>query len=82
MFVILICPCVYLYKISISEMFAKISLKSGSIHNIIKNAIDIIPAIIWFSVMLDASSPNDMYARQNRKNPNNVVSAVEMCGIP
>ena len=66
----------------INESPDRLSLKSGNTHVIIKNPIDIIPAIIWFSVILDANIPNDIYDMQNSKNPNIVANAVVICGIP
>ena len=44
--------------------------------------IDIIPDIIWFSVMLDVSIPKDIYDITNSKNPSNVANVVVNFGIP
>ena len=71
-----------LSNILISDNGSSIVLKFGKNHVIIKNAIVTTPAIIWFSVMLDANIPNDMYAILNIKNPSNVTSIVCMCGVP
>ena len=49
---------------------------------LLKIRIVITPAIIWFSVMLDANIPNDMYAMLSMKNPNSVTIAVCICGAP
>lgn len=72
---------------NLSNMFIKEKddsalLKFGKNHDIIKNPIVITPAIIWFSVMLDANIPNDIYAILSIKNPNRVTSTVCMCGVP
>ena len=56
--------------------------KFGKNHVIMKNPIVTTPAIIWFSVILDANIPNDTYAILNKKNPSNVTSAVCTCGVP
>ena len=44
--------------------------------------IDIIPDIIWFSVMLDVSIPKDIYDITNSKNPSNVANVVVNFGTP
>ena len=54
-----ICPDGNLLNIFISEKASKLLLKFGINHVAIKNPIVIIPAIIWFSVKLDANIPND-----------------------
>ena len=45
-----------------------------------KNTNVIIYAIIGWSVMLEANSPNDTYAIVNNINPNSVVPRVDMSG--
>ena len=47
-----------------------------------KNANVIIYAIIGWPVILDANSPNDIYAIVNNINPNNVVPKVDIFGVP
>jgi len=54
----------------------------GKNHNRMDVAIVMTPAMIWFSVMLDAKVPSAMYAIPNSKKPNRVVSAVDRCGSP
>ena len=71
-----------LLNIFINDSGSNIVLKFGKNHVIIKNPIVITPAIIWFSVILDANIPNDMYAMLSIKNPNSVISAVCICGVP
>ena len=55
-----ICPYTNFENKFIKDKLAKISLKLGKNHDDIKNPIVIIPAIIWFSVRLDASIPNEI----------------------
>lgn len=66
----------------INDSGSNIVLKFGKNHVIMKNPIVITPAIIWFSVMLDANIPNDMYAMLSMKKPSSVTIAVCMCGAP
>lgn len=42
----------------------------------------ITPAIIWFSVKLEANIPKEIYAIAKSKNPNIVTNAVTNCGCP
>ena len=64
------------------EKLSKLELKFGNIHVITKNPIDIIAAIIWFSVRLDANIPNEIYTITNNKNPNKVPIVVANSGTP
>ena len=57
---ILICPWGKLVNKFINEKFVNMLLKFGKNHVNIKNPIVITPAIIWFSVILDASIPNEI----------------------
>ena len=66
----------------INENVESVLLMFGKNHVIMKNPIVSIPAIIWFSVMLDANIPNEIYAMLSNKNPNNVTNAVCICGVP
>ena len=65
-----------LSNILINESGVSISLKFGKNHVMIKNPMVITPAIIWFSVILDANIPNDMYAILSMKKPNRVTITV------
>ena len=58
------------------EKLSKLELNSGKTQVIMKNPIEIIPAIIWFSVKLDVNIPNDIYDITNNKNPSNVANVV------
>ena len=64
------------------EKLSKLELNSGKTQVIMKNPIEIIPAIIWFSVKLDVNIPNDIYDITNNKNPNNVANVVVNFGTP
>ena len=64
------------------EKLSKLELNSGKTQVIMKNPIEIIPAIIWFSVKLDVNIPNDIYDITNNKNPNNVANVVFNFGTP
>ena len=64
------------------EKLSKFELNSGKTHVIMKNPIEIIPAIIWFSVKLDVNIPNEIYDITNNKNPSNVANVVVNFGIP
>ncbi len=79
---IAISPDGNLLNMFISDSGSNIVLKFGKNHVIIKNPIVITPAIIWFSVILDANIPNDMYAMLSMKNPSSVTIAVCICGAP
>ena len=79
---IAISPDGNLLNMFISDNGSNIVLKFGKNHVIIKNPIVITPAIIWFSVILDANIPNDMYAILSIKNPSRVTNTVCICGVP
>ena len=64
------------------EKLSKFELNSGKTHVIMKNPIEIIPAIIWFSVKLDVNIPNEIYYITNNKNPSNVANVVVNFGTP
>lgn len=51
-------------------------------RQLIKNPIVITPAIIWFSVILDANIPKEIYDIASNKNPSIVAKAVVICGTP
>ena len=55
-----ICPVGNLENILINEKFVNMLLNCGKNHVSIKNHIVITPAIIWFSVILDANIPKDI----------------------
>ena len=77
-----IIPCGNLSNISTKENIAKDSWNDGKNH-IIKNAtIEITAATIWFSVILDANIPNDIYAKLSNKKPPKVESATINDGFP
>lgn len=71
-----------LLNILIKESGVSISLKFGKNHVMMKNPMVTTPAIIWFSVMLDANIPKEIYAMLSMKNPSSVTSTVCMCGVP
>ena len=58
------------------------SLKFGKNQVMIKKAIVITPATIWFSVMLEANIPSEIYAILNRKNPSRVMKIVGRYRFP
>lgn len=64
------------------EKPSKLELNSGRTHVIMKNPIEIIPAIIWFSVKLDVNIPNEIYDITNNKNPSIVANVVVSFGTP
>ena len=75
-------PCGALLNKFIIENTSSPLIISGKNHVAIKNPIESTPAIIWFSVKLDANIPNDIYAKLSKKNPPRVVNAVPKCGVP
>ena len=77
-----ICPCGNLENILINEKFVNTVLNCGKNHVNIKNPIVITPAIIWFSVILDANIPKEIYDIASNKNPSIVAKAVVICGTP
>ena len=79
---IAISPDGNLSNMFISDNGKNIWLKFGKNHVIMKNPIVITPAIIWFSVMLDANIPNEMYAILSIRKPISVTITVCICGFP
>ena len=59
-----------------------ISLIFPANNEIIKKAIVIIPAIIWFSVILDANIPIDNVAKLINKNPNIATKVDNILAFP
>ena len=55
-----ICPDGNFANILIKEMFVNIVLNCGKNHVNMKNPMVMTPAIIWFSVMLEANIPKDI----------------------
>ena len=77
-----ICPDGNLLNKFIKEKLENIVLTFGKNHIAIKNTNVMTPAIIWFSVKLDANIPKDIYAAAKIRNPNIETSAVCKCGDP
>ncbi len=66
----------------ISEKLEPEDINSGNTHVITNVTIEIIAAIIWFSVRLDANIPKAIYAIHSKPKPNKVIKAVGISGVP
>ena len=77
-----ITPCAKLVYRLIKANPENILLISVKNKDMIKKATVIIPAMIWFSVILDANIPTDKVAILIKTNPNIATSTCAILGSP